>query len=159
MSMRVRSAIEGFGLLPPSSLCQAEVGRVLPTCLALVLCRRVRRLASGEPVIEEAFEFFEAESLPSDTRPFVVWMQFRDGNGATHMALVAEYLPPNELEPELLVSARFSLHFANPHQVLEHEAAFETGLAVDWEGRYRLRVTADGISIAQRDFTVFGSSA
>ena len=126
-----------------------------PTCLALVLCESVERTGPEQrPVIVRAFEFFEAASLPSPSRAFTVWMQFRDGNGRTTMALIVEHVPPHDLEVEAIVVVRFSLDFEDPNVVMEHEAVFETGIPLDHAGRYRLRLTADGITVMQRYFGV-----
>jgi hypothetical protein len=132
---------------------------VIPTCLALVLCKAVvRRARTAEPVIFHAFEFFEAASLPSPAMPFTVWMQLRDGNGPTAMQLVVEYLPPGILEPEEVVTVRFNLIFSDPNLVLEHEAVFENGLPLEQVGRYRPRLAADRTTIIQRYFGVFRST-
>jgi len=123
-----------------------------------VLCKRVRRVRTGEPIIEEAFEFFEARDFPVRAEAFTVWMQFRDGNGRTAMALVIEYVPPGDLDAEEIMVARFTLEFENPNTVLEHEATIHAGLPLEREGRYCLRVTADGTTIMQRYFGAFRSA-
>jgi hypothetical protein len=82
-------------------------------------------------------------------------MQFRNGNGATAMALIVEHVPASRLEPDVVVVVRFSLDFRDPNAVLEHEAIFEEGLLLEQEGRYRVRVTAGGATIMERYFSVF----
>ena len=132
------------------------MGRVMPTCLALVLCKSVHRSSRNrEPVIVRAFEFFAASSFPAPSGPFTVWMQLRDGNGETAMGLAVEHVPSGALETEEIVTIRFSLNFASPNLVLEHEAVFDAGLPLAREGRYRLRLTAHGVTLMQRYFGVF----
>lgn len=129
------------------------MGRVIPTCLALVLCDSVRRPSrTGEPSILHAFEFFEARSFPAVTQPFSVWMQLRDGNGPAAMRLLVEHVPSGELRPVVIVPILFTLHFLDPNAVLDHEAVFENGIHLEREGRYRLRLTANGTTIMQRYF-------
>jgi hypothetical protein len=41
--------------------------------------------------------------------------------------------------------------------VLEHVAVFDDGIDVDGKGRYRLRLTASGTTIARRCFAVTGT--
>ena len=131
---------------------------VVPMCLAMLMCRGVTRDArTGEPVINRSFEFFEAEFFPMQSEPFAVWMQLRNGNGVTPLALTVEYVPSARLEPEVVVAVKFTLHFEDPNAVLEHEAAFDNGLHFQQSGRYRLRLATGGAAIVQRDFRVFRS--
>jgi hypothetical protein len=68
------------------------------------------------------------------------------------MGLIIEHVPPGDVEPELVLLVEFGLHFQNPNEVHEHEAVFDRGIVLEKSGRYRLRLTADGISIAHRYF-------
>ena len=131
------------------------MGRVIPTCIALVLCEAVSRPApTGEASVLRAFDYFEVVSSPRLVKPFTVWMQLRNGNGAADMRLVMDYIPPADLDPVEVIAVQFSLQFRNPHQVVEHEAIFENGLLFEVEGRYRLTLLANGACLMQRDFTV-----
>jgi hypothetical protein len=131
------------------------MGRVTPTCVALVLCEAIARsTAGGEASVLRAFEFFEASMLPCLTDPFTVWMQLRNGNGPADMVLVIEHVPPGELETVEIISVKFGLHFTNPNEVVEHEAVFDKGLVFESEGRHRLRLMASGSAIMERDFAV-----
>jgi hypothetical protein len=113
----------------------------------------VRRTGSdAEPVIVRAFEFFEAPSFPTATGPFTVWIQLRDGNGSTAMSLVVDHMPAHDLEPDEIVTVRFNLNFRSPNVVLEHQAIFDAGLPLNHEGRYRVRLSADGVTVMQRYF-------
>jgi hypothetical protein len=129
------------------------IAHVVPTCLALVLCNAVKRAGRGqEPSVDRAFTSFDVLVFPASTQPFSVWLQVTDGNGRAAMQLIIEHVPPGDVEAELVLPVEFSLHFQNPNEVLEHEAAFDGGIVLEKSGRYRLRLTADGISIAHRYF-------
>ncbi len=129
---------------------------IVPMCLAMVLCRAVTRdERTGEPIIDRAFELFEVEFFPTQSPPIIVWMQFRNGNGATPMELTMEHVPSGRLDPEVVVVVRFTLHFADPNAVLEQAARFDNGLHFERPGRYRLRLAAGGAAMLQRDFMVF----
>jgi len=86
-------------------------------------------------------------------QPFTIWLQLRNGNGEAAMALVMEYLPPADLVPVEIATVRFTATFTNPNHVVEHEAILEN-LRFENEGRYRLRLLADGVPIMVRDFVV-----
>lgn len=130
------------------------MARVVPTCLALVLCDAVRRPADGEPTIVRAFAVFDVPTLPTMSPPFTVWIHLTDGNGTTAMTLIIEHLPPGELEPELVVPIPFTKDFVNPNDVMEHQAIVDGGIYLEKSGRYRLRLTADGTTIVHRYFIV-----
>jgi hypothetical protein len=137
-----------------------DLGKVIPTCLALVLCDSVKRATrAGEASVLRAFEFFEAtRSLPESSRPFTVWMQFRNGNGRAAMRLVVEFVPPGDLDVIEIITVRFSVVFQDPNAVVEHEAVFDNGLVFEHEGRYRVRVVANGVQILRRHFGVFSGT-
>ena len=127
---------------------------VLPKCLALVLCDAVRRKGkAGDPSVVRAFQEFDVASFPATTQPFSVWLQVTDGNGHTAMELRVEYVPPGKVEAHVVLAVAFGLHFRDPNEVVEHEAIFDGGIVLEESGRYRLRLTADGTSIAHRYFT------
>jgi hypothetical protein len=136
-----------------------DLGKVISTCLALVLCDSVKRpTRTGEPSVLRAFEFFEATGLPGPSPPFTVWMQFRNGNGRAAMRLVVEFVPPGDLDVIEIITVRFSVVFQDPNAVVEHEAVFDNGLVFEHEGRYRVRVVANGVQILRRHFGVFSGT-
>jgi hypothetical protein len=130
------------------------VGKVTPTCIALVLCEAIERPSrGGEASVLRAFEFFEATKLPGEVQPFTVWMQLRNGHGVAAMTLIMEYLPPDDLAPVEIVSVKFSVTFPSPNQVVEHETVMDNPM-FEHEGRYRLRLLANGVPVMARDFAV-----
>lgn len=134
------------------------MGKVTPTCIALVLCEAVKRPSGGgEASVLRAFEFFEADNLPGVVQPFTVWTQLRDGNGTAAMTLIMEYLPPDNLEPVELVRVRFNATFTSPHQVVEHESVMDNP-RFEKAGRYRLRLLANDVPVMARDFTVVAAA-
>lgn len=136
------------------------MGRVIPTCIAPIMCEAISRpTPTGEAFVFRAFEFFEIVSTPSQVKPFTVWMQLRNGNGPADMRLVVDHVPPGELEPVEVIAVKFSLHFRNPNQVVEHETVFDNGFHFEVEGRYRLTLLANGACLMQRDFTVLRTGA
>ena len=152
-----------WAMAPGHAARDAQDGRwrvsgVVPTCLAMVMCRGVLRdERTCEPVIDRALYFIEASSFPMRTDRFTVWMQFRNGNGMTTMELTVEHVPSARLEPEIVAAARFTLRFKDPNEVVEHASVFENGLHFEQPGRYRLRLAAGGAAMVQRDFSVFRS--
>jgi hypothetical protein len=118
----------------------------------MLMCRAVARRSGGETSVVDAFDSFTTLNFPSDSHPFSVWMQLRDGHGRTELELAVERLLPQDLEPALVVVVPVTLHFADPHQVQEHEARFPDGIALEDVGRYRLRLSAGGTTIMQRYF-------
>jgi hypothetical protein len=119
------------------------------------LCEAVSRpTPTGEAFVLRAFDYFEVVSSPRLVKPFTVWMQLRNGNGAADMLIVMDHIPPAELDPVEVIAVQFSLQFSDPNQVVEHEAIFENGLLFEVEGRYRLTLLANGACLMQRDFTV-----
>ena len=86
------------------------------------------------------------------TRPFSAWMQLTQGNGVIDMALVIERLPPERLDAERLLVAPFSLHFADPNEMLEHRIRFESGVEIPGPGAFQARLTADEATIMIRPF-------
>ena len=126
---------------------------MVPKCLTVVLCDSVRRPEyRGDPTVVRSFEAFEVASFPAITRPFSVWLEITDGNGQTGMELLVEYIPPDTIEPERIVLVPFTLDFRNPNDVVRYEAHFANGIELERMGRYRLRLMADGATIAQRYF-------
>jgi hypothetical protein len=105
-----------------------------------------------DPSVVRAFTSIDVPVFPATTQPFTVWLQVTDGNGHAAMQLIIEHVTPGDVEPELVLAVEFSLHFQNPNEVLEHEAVFDGGIVLEKSGRYQLRLTADGISIAHRYF-------
>jgi hypothetical protein len=71
------------------------------------------------------------------------------------MRLVVEFVPPGDLEAIEIITVRFSVNFEDPNAVVEHEAVFDNGLVFEHDGRYRVRVVANGVQIMQRNFGVF----
>lgn len=131
------------------------MARVLPTCLALVLCDSVRRPAGGgEPTVVRAFAVLDVASLPTNSPPFCVWIHLTDGNGSATMHLIIEHVPTGSLEAEGVMAGKFTLNFENPNEVLEHLANLDNGIHLEKSGRYRLRLTADGTTIMHRYFIV-----
>ena len=131
------------------------MARVIPTCLALVLCDSVRRRErGGDPSVVRAFAILRVGSLPTTSPPCCVWIHLTDGNGSTAMELIVEHVPAGRLEPELVVAGKFTVEFASPNEVLEHQANFDNGIYLEKSGRYRLRLTADGTTIMHRYFIV-----
>jgi Family of unknown function (DUF6941) len=126
---------------------------VVPKCLALILCDAVRRVRpGGDPTIVRAFDAFDVPAFPAKTGRFSVWIQLTDGNGVSAMRLIIEHIPPDSVEAELVVPIEFSVDFANPNVVVDHEAVLHDGIELEKVGRYRLRVEADGVTILQRYF-------
>ncbi|HEX5008804.1 MAG TPA: hypothetical protein VFY71_00280 [Planctomycetota bacterium] len=120
-----------------------------------MLCDAVKRAArTDDPSVSRAFTVFEVTSLPMATRPFSIWIQLTDGNGWLSMVLVIEHLPSRRLDPEVVVRVEFGLEFQDPNLVLEHVVAFDNGIELAKVGRYRARLAADGVTIAQRSFHV-----
>ncbi len=120
-----------------------------------MLCDAVKRAArTDDPSVARAFTVFEVTSLPIATRPFSVWMQLTDGNGWTSTVLAIEHLPTRRLDPEVVVRVGFRLDFQDPNLVLEHVVTFDNGIELAKVGRYRARLAADGVTIAQRSFHV-----
>lgn len=130
------------------------MARVVPTCLALVLCDAVRRPAGGDPTVVRAFAVLDVPMLPTMSPPFSVWIHLTDGNGHTAMELLIEHVPAGQLEPEVVAGSRFTLTFANPNVVHEHQVFLRDGIYLEKSGRYRLRLTADGTTIVHRYFIV-----
>lgn len=126
---------------------------MVPTCLAFILCDAVRRAGrAGDPSVVRAFRSFDIPFFPATTQPFAVWIQLSDGNGPTVMKLVIEYVPPGSLEAEEVLVIEFTKWFHDPNEIVEHDANFNTGIVLERSGRYRLRLTADGIDVAHRYF-------
>lgn len=135
------------------------MARVVPTCLALILCDSVRRTArGGDPSVVRAFVVMEVASVPTESPPFSVWIHLTDDNGPADMELIVEYVPAGQLEPEGVAAIRFTVNFASPNVVLEHEVIMDDGIYLEKSGRYRLRLTADGRTIVHRYFIVQAAS-
>jgi hypothetical protein len=131
------------------------MARVVPTCLALILCDSVRRPErGGDPSVVRAFVIMDVASVPTESPPFSVWIHLTDGNGPADMGLIVEHVPAGQLEPEEVAASRFTVLFANPNVVLEHEVILDDGIYLEKSGRYRLRLIADGTTIVQRYFIV-----
>jgi hypothetical protein len=73
------------------------------------------------------------------------------------MVLSVEHVPPDKLETDIILQVRFTLTFTDPNVVVEYEANFDNGLVFECEGRYLLRLMANGVQIMQRNFQVFRS--
>lgn len=132
-----------------------RMARVVPTCLALILCDSVRRpMSGGDPTVVRAFVAMDVPALPTASPPLTVLIHLTDGNGHTAMELVVEHVPAGQLEPEGVAASRFTVTFADPNVVLEHELILRDGIYLEKSGRYRLRLTADGTTIVQRYFIV-----
>ncbi len=126
---------------------------VVPKCLALVLCERVERYPhTGVPTIFGAADVVQVKSFPATSEAISVWLQVTNGNGPARMELVIERMPPGKLAPEVVVRTRFSLQFRDPNVLLEHQVIFHEGIELARQGRYRLRLVADGTAIAHRYF-------
>ena len=131
------------------------MAREVATCLALILCDEVKRpKGGGKPSILSAFTVLDVPTLPTATPPLSVWIHLTDGNGPTTMDLYFEHLPAGRLEPRIVAATRFTLNFADPNLVMEHEVILHDGIYLQWSGRYRLRLTADGTPIVHRYFIV-----
>jgi len=131
------------------------LARVVPTCLALILCEAVKRPKGGDdPSVLRTFTVLNVPALPTATPPLSVWIHLTDGNGPTTIDLCFEHLPAGRLEPEVVAATRVTLNFADPNLVLEHEVVLHDGIYLERSGRYRLRLTADGAPLVHRYFIV-----
>ena len=111
---------------------RSSLGRVIPTCIVLVLCEAVGRpTPTGEAFVLRAFDFFEVASSPSRVKPFTVWMQLRNGNGGADMLLVVDHTSGRPRSCRS-VAVQFSLLGIKPGR--RHQAVFDNGL------RFRSRV-------------------
>ena len=132
---------------------------IVPKCLALILSDAVRRdRRTGDRSVVRAFDAFEVRSFPARTGPFCVWIQLTDGVGTTKILLLVEFIPPDSIEAELVTPIEFTLDFADPTAVREHAANVPGGIELEKVGRYRLRLEARGVTIAQRYFVALQSS-
>jgi len=125
---------------------------VMPSCLALILCKAaVHHRDTGKWDLLGASWEFQMPAFPGNTEPFTIWVALLNGAGRAPMRLRIEHLP-DRLEEDLVVDIRFTMEFTDPRVVRVYRALID-GLTLDGPGHYRVALTAHGDALVQGYFS------
>lgn len=127
---------------------------ILPKCLALVPCDRIRTDPSGRRLtIYGAFHSLVLEELPAISEPFVIWCQLTDCKGEVELRVALEFLEPDSADVEILWRAGRWIPNGDPRTIHDYRPSVPR-LVLAQRGEYRISLFANDHTIIQRSFVV-----